>query len=236
MPRTVAVIQARTGSTRLPRKTLAHVLGRPLLDLMLERVVRAHTLDEIVLATTTLADDDELVRIAAGRGISVYRGSEHDVLRRYAGAAVDARAEVVVRLTADCPLIDPAVIDHVVTTWRLLDDHVDLITNAPPRHRTYPDGMDVEVLSAETLACIDKQATDADDREHVTRRLHRPPFRCRAIDLDPPAGDVRITVDYAADLDRVRAIFEDLYPRDPQFGLGDVLTWLGGARQGRMPA
>jgi spore coat polysaccharide biosynthesis protein SpsF len=231
--RTVAVIQARTGSTRLPQKTLARVLGRPLLDLMLERVVRARTLDEVVLATTALARDDELVQIARRRGIAVFRGSEQDVLGRYAGAARGAGAEVVVRLTADCPLIDPAVIDLVVASRWMLDEHVDLVTNAPPHGRTYPDGMDVEVLSAPTLARIDELATDAEDREHVTRRLQRPPFRYRSIHLDPPAGDIRITVDYGHDLDLVRAIFEDLYPRDPRFGLGDVLAWLDDARRPR---
>jgi spore coat polysaccharide biosynthesis protein SpsF len=231
VPRTVAIIQARTGSTRLPRKTLAPVLGRPLLDLMLERVQRAQTLDGVVLATSTLARDDELAAIAERRGVSVFRGGERDVLGRYVGAAAHACAETIVRLTGDCPLIDPDVIDRVVgVAQRTLGARVDLVTNAPRSGRTYPDGMDVEVFTAQTLRRIDALATAADDREHVTLRLHRAPFQHAVVDLDRPAGAVRITVDYPSDLDRVRAIFEDLYPRTPTFGLHEVLAWCDGER------
>lgn len=227
MPRTVAIIQARNGSRRLPGKSLASILGRPLLDLMLERVERAGTLSEIVLATTLLARDDQLAAIAARRGIRVFRGSEPDVLGRYVGAAALADAELVVRLTADCPLIDPDVIDRVVAVAQhTLSDSVQLVTNAPRTGRTYPDGMDVEVLTAQTLRRVDELATAAADREHVTLRLHRAPFQHTVVDLDEAAGEVRITVDYPRDLDRVRAIFEDLYPSAPAFGLQDVLDWL----------
>lgn len=227
--RAVAIIQARTGSTRLPGKSLAPVLGRPLLDLMLERVERASTLSGIVLATTTLARDDELAAIARRRGTIVFRGSEADVLSRYVGAAAVVDAELVVRLTADCPLIDPDVIDHVVEIARhTLSCHIALVTNAPRTGRTYPDGMDVEVLAAETLTRLDGLTNDPEDREHVTLRLHRAPFQQAVVHLGQPAGDVRLTVDYPRDFDRVRAIFEDLYPRIPAFGLRDVLAWPGG--------
>jgi spore coat polysaccharide biosynthesis protein SpsF len=231
VPRTVAIIQARNGSRRLPRKSLAPVLGRTLLDLMLERVERADTLSEIVLATTALARDDELAAVAQRRGLAVFRGSEPDVLSRYVGAAAVAQAEIVVRLTADCPLIDPGVIDRVVgVARRTLGDRVDLVTNAPRTGRTYPDGMDVEVFTARTLTRVDELASTAEDREHVTLRLHRAPFHLEVVNLSRPAGDVRITVDYQSDLDRVRAIFEDLYPRSPTFGLQDVLAWDRGDR------
>jgi spore coat polysaccharide biosynthesis protein SpsF len=230
MPRTVAIIQARTGSTRLPRKSIAPVLERPLLDLMLERVQRARTLDGIVLATTTAGRDDEIAAIGRSRGVVVFRGSEDDVLGRYVGAAAMAMAEVVVRLTADCPLLDPAVIDRVVMAHRAREPPADLVTNAPPFGRTYPDGMDVEVFTSEALVRAGAMACDAGDREHVTRRFHRAPFQVGVVDLDPPAGDVRITVDYAEDLELVRAIFEDLHPRGSTFSLGDVLAWLESRR------
>jgi spore coat polysaccharide biosynthesis protein SpsF len=231
VPKVVAIVQARTGSRRLPRKSLAPILGCPLLELMLERVQRAKTLDEVVLATTTLARDDELAAIARQRGVSVFRGSEQDVLARYAGAAAQANAELVVRLTADCPLIDPDVIDRVVrVAQRTLGEAVDLVTNAPRSGRTYPDGMDVEALAAQTLTRLARIATGAPDREHVTLRLHRAPFHHHVVHLDPPAGEVRITVDYPDDLALVRAIFEDLYPRDPTFGLRDVLEWRAASR------
>jgi len=224
MPKIVAIVQARMGSTRLPGKPLAEVFERTLLDLMLERVERARLLDEIVLATTTLRRDDELARVARRRGLAVVRGSETDVLSRFVSAAAATSADVVVRLTADCPLLDPAVIDDVVSLSRTLGRHADLVTNAPPSGRTYPDGMDV--FSVDTLERVNELATDADDREHVTRRLHGVPFTCEVVDLNRFVGDVRITVDHAGDLERVREIFEDLYPRDPAFGLDDVLLWL----------
>jgi spore coat polysaccharide biosynthesis protein SpsF len=226
MPGTVAIIQARTGSTRLPRKSLARVLGRPLLDLMLERVQRAVTLDEIVVATTTFERDDEIAHVARGRGATVFRGSENDVLGRYVGAASFADAQVVVRLTADCPLLDPAIVDRIVTARRTLGKDADLVTNAPPLDRTYPDGMDVEVFTLDALVRADALATTIEDREHVTRRFHRAPFRSTVIDLDPPAGDVRLTVDDGEDLDTVRAIYEDLQPHNPAFGLAEMLAWL----------
>lgn len=226
MPTTVAIIQARTGSTRLPRKSIAPVLERPLLDLMLERVQQARTLDGIVLATTTAGRDDEIAAVGRSHGVMVFRGSEEDVLSRYLGAAAFAAAEIVVRLTADCPLLDPAVIDRVVTAHGARAAHVDLVTNAPPSGRTYPDGMDVEVFTSEALLRAGVMSCDAGDREHVTRRFHRAPFHVAVVDLEPAAGDVRITVDHAEDLELVRAVFEDLHPRNPMFSLEDVLAWL----------
>jgi spore coat polysaccharide biosynthesis protein SpsF len=231
MPKTVAIIQARMGSSRLPGKSLAEVLGRPLLDLMVERVNRATSLDQLVLATTTLPRDDDLAKAAQRLGMTVVRGSESDVLSRYQAAVEVTSAEVVVRLTADCPLLDPAVVDRIISVYERSGAMMDLVTNAPPFGRTYPDGMDVEVLDARTLDRIGEMAVNAADREHVTRRLHSPPFATEVVHLHPPAGDVRITVDDVEDLDRVRAIFEQLYPLKPDFDLQDILVSLGG----RMP-
>ena len=225
LPKTVAIIQARTGSTRLPRKTLARVLDRPLLDLMLERVEWARTLDDIVLATTRLAQDDDLAAIAGARGVAVVRGSELDVLTRFTDAAVASDAEIVVRLTADCPLIDPVVIDRLVRIHREVRSRVDLLTNSPPIGRTYPDGMDVEVFAAGALSRADALSSDPRDREHVTRRMHEPPFVSEVVGLERSAAEVRVSVDEPGDLARVRMIFEDLYPRDPRFGLAEVVRW-----------
>src|SRR5215218_3708456 len=133
MSRVVAIIQARMGSTRLPGKSLAVAAGRPLLATMLDRVAGATALDAVWVATTEEPRDDPIAALAAGAGAGVFRGSEHDVLSRYAGAAAAAHADVIVRLTSDCPLLDPAVIDRVAGE---LDGH-DLATNAPPTGRTY---------------------------------------------------------------------------------------------------
>ena len=220
MSRVVAIIQARMGSTRLPGKSLAVVAGRPLLATMLERVGTARALDDVWVATTDDPRDDPIVELAAAAGAGVFRGSEHDVLSRYAGAAVAAQADVVVRLTSDCPLLDPAVIDRVVGE---LDDH-DLATNAPPAGRTYPDGMDVEALTRAALDRADREATATPDREHVTRFLHQGGFDVRVVGLERDLGDVRITVDTAEDLAVVRGLLETL-PNG--FSLDDVLRALG---------
>jgi spore coat polysaccharide biosynthesis protein SpsF len=222
----IAIVQARMGSSRLPGKTLADLDGRPLLAFMLDRVARAASLDAIVVATTTAPRDDAVAQVAAAGGAAVFRGSEHDVLARYAGAARLAQAATVVRLTADCPLLAPQVVDAAVAAFARSDPPVDLLTNAPPRGRTYPDGMDVEVLSRAALERAHERATDPLDREHPTRFLHAGGFRVQAIHLPRELGDVRITVDDERDLRRVRAIVAALPGGD--FTLDDVIALLDG--------
>ncbi len=220
----IAIVQARMGSSRLPGKTLAELGGRPLLTFMLDRVARARTLDGIVVATTTASRDDELAAVAAATGAAVFRGSEDDVLARYAGAAQLLEAATVVRLTADCPLLAPAVVDRAVSAFLTSDPPPDLLTNAPPHGRTYPDGMDVEVLSMAALQRVHEQATDPADREHPTRLMHAGGFRVRELHLARDLGDVRITVDEAADLRLVRDVVAAL--PDDRFTLDDVVELL----------
>lgn len=220
MGRTVAIVQARMGSTRLPGKVMAQAAGRPLLATMLDRVAGAQRLDDVWIATTDDPRDEPIVALARAAGVPVFRGSEHDVLARYAGAAAAADADVVVRLTSDCPLIDPAVVDRVVGA---LDGH-DLATNAPPTGRTYPDGMDVEAMPAAVLRRADAEATAQADREHVTRYLHGGGFDVHVVHFDAPLGDVRITVDTPEDLAVVERLLDDL---PAGFALADVLAALG---------
>src|SRR5688500_8132039 len=136
----VAVVQARAGSTRLPGKVLMDVAGRPMLARIMHRVAAASRVDEVVLATSDLDRDDPVAELAASEGFGVFRGSEEDVLGRFAGAARAADADVVVRITGDCPLIAPEVIDEVVT--RLVDDGADYASNV--LRRTFPKGLDAE--------------------------------------------------------------------------------------------
>jgi spore coat polysaccharide biosynthesis protein SpsF len=220
MTRVVGIIQARMGSTRLPGKALAEVAGQPLLAIMIKRVQSAGSLDAVWVATTDNERDDPIADLALRRGAGVFRGSEVDVLARYAGAAEAARAEVVVRLTSDCPLLDPAVIDRVVGEL----DGYELATNAPPVGRTYPDGMDVEVLTREALNRADREATVPEDREHVTRHLHSGGFSVRAVHLDRDLGDVRVTVDTADDFELVAWLLKTL---PPGFTLDQVIRSLG---------
>lgn len=222
----VAVVQARMGSSRLPGKVLREVAGRPLLAWMLERVGLAASLDSVLVATTTQRRDDAVAAVAASAGAAVARGSEDDVLDRYLLACNQASAGTIVRLTADCPLLAPEVIDRVVEDFAR--GGADLVTNAPPAGRTFPDGMDVEVFGAEALRRAAAEATLAADREHVTSYFHHSPsFVVRTVDLEPPLGDVRITVDTAADLALVGDLLTRLGPRTPAFTLEEALAELG---------
>ncbi len=227
------VIQARVGSTRLPGKVLEKVRGRTLLARLLDRLGRCRAATRIVVATPE-GDADAPVRDEAARhGALVFAGSETDVLARYLGAARRHRIDPVVRITSDCPLHDPVVVDEAVSRFAALEAEgrrVDVVTNARPGARTYPRGLDVEVASLGALEDADSRlAPDAPDREHVTRYLYRQPALYRVDDLRLPLdlSFLRWTVDTAEDLEFVRAVCEELEPEDPRFGFLDVLALLG---------
>lgn len=205
--RVVAIVQARTGSTRLPRKVLAGIAGAPMLARVIERVRLADFVDEVVVATTTQPDDDEVVVVAEQLGVAVFRGSCDDVLSRYAGAARAHRADLVVRVTADCPLLDPSVIDDVIVA---LGPDVDYASNT--HTRSFPRGLDVEALHYDTLVRIARMATSAPAREHVTAFVLEQPalFRVRQVRADHNDSDLRWTVDTADDLATVRQIYGEL--------------------------
>ncbi len=221
-PRVVVIVQARMGSTRLPGKVLMDLGGRPMLERQIQRLRRARTPDAIVIATSTGSGDDPIVDLVNALGVPTYRGPENDVLARYAGAAASHRADVVVRVTGDCPLIDPGVLDRCVR--HLLDDpELDYVSNALPR--TFPRGLDVEVLTREALDTAHREATEAADREHVTRYVWRRPrhFRTAGVTDDDDHSHLRWTVDSLEDLEVVRAIYAALYPLNADFGYTDAL-------------
>jgi len=208
----VAIVQARMTSTRLPGKVLMDLAGAPMLVRELERVRRAATIDEVVVATTTNATDDPVAEVVAAHGARVFRGDEHDVLGRYLGAAREVDAGVVVRITADCPLIDPGVVDRVVGA---LDREADYASNVVVR--TFPQGLDCEALHRDTLERVGRLATSAAAREHVTWLIYaeRPELFVRRDVTDPEDNsDLRWTVDRPEDLDRVRALYD-------RFGLAE---------------
>jgi spore coat polysaccharide biosynthesis protein SpsF (cytidylyltransferase family)/RimJ/RimL family protein N-acetyltransferase len=218
----VTVVQARMGSTRLPGKVLADLGGRPMLALLLDRVTRAGTVDAVVVATTVEPRDDAIADLAAAAGVPVFRGSEADVLGRFEGAADLAGAGTVVRVTADCPLVAPEGIDLVVGA--LGGEAADLATNSPPTGRTWPDGLDVEAFTRKALTRAAAAADDPSDREHVTRWFHTSgEARVAVVDLDPPLGNMRITIDTAADLELVRGVLERLGGRT-DFTLDELLA------------
>jgi spore coat polysaccharide biosynthesis protein SpsF len=211
------------GSTRLPGKVLAELAGRPMLRFMLDRL-RPLTVDETVVATSDLPRDDPVAEIAAGAGVGVVRGPEADVLRRFSLALDRHPADRVVRLTADCPLSDPGLVAEVLA----LADHTgaDYASNAIMR--TFPDGLDIEVITADALRTADREATDPAEREHVTPFVYRrtPRFRVAALIGTEALGAERWTVDTAADLERLRGIVARL-PDPVAAGWRDALAVAG---------
>lgn len=205
-PKTVAIIQARMGSSRFPGKVLEPLAGRPSIVFMAERVRRARTIDTLCVATSCDPSDDALAELVEGAGFPVFRGSLDDVLDRFLGAAHMLDAEIVVRLTGDCPLSDPDVIDRVVNL--LVTERLDYASNAAPP--TFPDGLDVEAMTMATLEEADRDASAGSDREHVTLfvRNHPERFRAGCIDSEVDCSDLRWTVDYPDDLELVRALVD----------------------------
>jgi spore coat polysaccharide biosynthesis protein SpsF len=217
---TIGIIQARMGSTRLPGKVLENVGGRLVLARVVERARRASLLDTVVVATTTAPADDAIAEWCGREGVPCFRGSEDDVLDRYLGAAREFGADVVVRLTADCPLLDPGVIDLVIAAFA--GEPCDYAANI--LEPTYPDGLDTEVFSRAALERAAAEAGLPSEREHVTPYIRNHPelFVVRSVRGARDLSGLRWTVDERQDLDLVRSIFEAL--GDGDFGLDEVLA------------
>lgn len=222
----VAIIQARMGSTRLPGKVIRQVLEKPLLEYQLERVGRAKLIDEIIMATTDQKIDDPIVLLCKTLGISYYRGSENDVLNRYFEAASQAKADVVVRLTADCPLIDPVQIDKVIERYLLLQYELLYVSNV--LKRSFPRGMDTEVFSVQALKEADQKAKAKLDREHVTKYMvnNIRSFHLENVTNNQDDSHHRWTVDTIEDFIFIKRIIETLYPHKPNFTMEDIITLL----------
>ena len=224
MGRTVIVAQARMSSTRLPGKTLADLGGRPMIDLVVERARRATLADEVVIATTNDATDDVLAAHLELLGVPYVRGSLDDVLSRYELAARTFHAETIVRITCDCPFINPSVIDDVIAAYRAAPE-VDYCGNTLVR--TYPIGMDTEVFSREALERAAAEASQPGEREHVTPYLYQHPdlFRLRNVEAPSEAcwPELRLTVDEPEDLALMRAL---LAHEGPEASLHAVIGFL----------
>lgn len=225
---TAAIIQARMGSTRLPGKVLLPLAGKSMLEHVVARAAAAPGIDLVVLATTDLARDDALAAKARELGVACFRGSESDVLARYVGAAREVDADLVVRITSDCPLLDPALVGEILSARAELvrtSGPVDYFSNTVVRR--YPRGLDTEVVPTTVLVDVAARATDPRAREHVTWGLYNDPdrYRCEAfLNDDPDRSELRWTVDTEADFELVRRIYEEL--GDGLFGRERVLALL----------
>ena len=212
----LAIVQARMTSSRLPGKVLSDICGKPSLQRMLERINMASSIDKVVVATTINTSDDLIVELCEKLKVDIFRGDEDDVLGRFCGAAEVAEAEIVIRLTADCPMIDPDVIDEVVSAFSI-NNH-DYLSNTIDR--TYPDGLDIEVMSIDALREAHKKAVAPFLREHVTPYIsgRRPDlgagdFRVGQIRFVADFSHIRWTLDTKEDLQRIRSLVSKL-PED----------------------
>lgn len=225
--RVLAIIQARLGSTRLPGKTLMEIAGRPMLAHVIERASAIPGVEGIVLATSVNPLDDRLVQFAQEAGLPWVRGREDDVLDRFRVAISEHPAEAVVRVTPDCPLLDPGVSGLVVAEYLRRKGSVDYVSNVHPP--TYPDGLDTEVFSRQGLERAWREAHLPVDREHVTTYIWRNPerFRLANVSHTEDLSTLRWTVDTAADLELVRAVYSHLSPTATRrFGMAEVLALL----------
>jgi len=219
----VAIVQARMGSTRLPGKVLMDLEGETILARVIERLRRAKYIAEVLIATTDRPNDDAIVAECRSLSAAVSRGDEEDVLDRYYRAAQLSKADVVVRVTSDCPLIDPEITDMTIAAF--LEARPDYASNV--QVRTYPRGLDTEVISVEALAKAWRQARKRYEREHVTPYIYEHPeeFRLLSVSGEGDYSAHRWTVDTPEDLEFVRAVYGGL-GRDGEFSWRDVLGLL----------
>lgn len=227
MTTVIAVLQARCSSRRLPGKVMRPLVDdQPMLACQLERIARARRIDRIVVATSVDASDDPIASLCRRLSVPCSRGSLEDVLDRVYRAARDLAPNHVVRLTGDCPLADPAVIDTCIDLH--LATGSDYTSNAGPP--TFPDGLDVEVMTFAALETAWRDARLPSEREHVTPYIRTRPQLFRSANLTHPTNlsHLRWTVDEPVDMDLVQAIYADLYhsPAGPVFGMDDILAWL----------
>ncbi|OGJ87122.1 MAG: spore coat biosynthesis protein F [Candidatus Raymondbacteria bacterium RifOxyA12_full_50_37] len=220
----VCTIEARMQSTRLPGKVLLPILGKPMLERLVERIRQAKEIDEVVIATTVHPSCDPIAQLAEGIAVKCFRGSEEDVLDRVLRAAQSVNADLIVELTGDNPLVDPRVISKVVQAFMAGD--TDYCTNH--LKRTYPIGMDVQVFPVKVLEQVASLTRDPRDHEHVSVFIYEHPeiFKIRDVEsgITEDVHSMRLTVDTDADFRLICAVFERLYPKNPGFGLDDILA------------
>ena len=219
--RTVAIIQARIGSTRLPNKIMKPIFGKPILWHVWNRLSFAKNIDKIVIATTTLKEDDAIQSFCEDNGIGFSRGSSDDVLSRYYEAAKKFEANIVIRITSDCPVIDPLVADKIIDNYK--NDNVDYMSNG--MIRTFPRGLDTEIFSFKVLEKAYNEAIKPYEREHVTPYIYQNPdkFSTKSFLNDEDLSHFRWTVDTPEDFKLIEEIYNALYPVKVIFLMEDIL-------------
>ena len=218
----IAIVQARMQSSRLPGKVMKNVMGKPMLSYLLERLSSCVAISRIIVATSNLDADTPLAQYVQMLGYHVFRGDETDVLERYYLAAQAVNPDAVVRVTGDCPLVDPLIVDRVIREF--------LVSGADYVHtgQSFAEGLDVEIFTFLALEKAFYEAKEAFEREHVAMYMHRHPELFKKITLENDLDDsrYRFSVDYQEDFDVIRGIFEGLYRTNPLFSYHDIKRYL----------
>ncbi|MCS6989276.1 MAG: glycosyltransferase family protein [Chloroherpetonaceae bacterium] len=225
----VVVVQARTGSTRLPNKVMMPLAGKPLLLRQLERIQAASSFDDLVVATTQDKSDDVIRDLCEQARVKCFSGHPTDLLDRHYQAALRENADVVVKIPSDCPLIDPRVIDKVLNFYKENSDKFDYVSNLHPA--TYPDGNDVEAMPIDKLELAWREAAKPYEREHTTPFFWEQPERFRIGNVVWETGlnysmSHRFTIDYKEDYEFIKRVYDELYAENPKFSLTDILSLL----------
>jgi len=229
----IAIIQSRTGSSRLPNKILLRILDKEILLLLIDRVLASKLIHHIIIATTINKEDDKIVDLVDNYHpkVSTFRGDENDVLERYYQAAVEYKdlnnnEFDIIRITSDCPLIDPNIIDLHIKEF--IRRNVDYLSSRIKK-RTWPHGMEMEIFTFETLETVWKNANEPFEREHVTPYIYNSNpenFKLYECSYTKDISDFRFTIDYKEDYEFIKLIYEKLYPQNPMFTLDDILKLL----------
>lgn len=223
----ITVVQARFSSTRLPGKVLLPILEKPILIRMIERVRKAKFVGQLVIATSINSDDDQIEKLCNEYNLECYRGSLTDLLDRHYQVGLKYNADAVVKIPSDCPLIDPSIIDKVIKNFT--ENNYDYVSNLHPA--TYPDGNDVEIFSFNALEKAWKEATKNFEREHTTPYFWENQNLFKLGNVKWETGldlstSLRFTLDYFEDYQFIKNIYEELYPKNPDFSLQDILILL----------
>ena len=221
----VAVVQARMDSSRLPGKVMKEMVGKPVLWHIVDRLTHAKLVDQIIIACSNKEDNEPIVKFAAENGIECYAGSETDLLERHFQAVKKFNPDAIVRITADCPLVDPVIVDRVIKYY-LDGNQLDYVSNTHPP--TYPDGLDAEIFSFRALVRAWEEVKDPFWREWITANFFEHPekYRLGNVELDEDLSYMRWTVDYEDDLKFVTEVYERLYQPDRVFLMEDILDLL----------
>lgn len=227
--KTLIVIQSRIASTRLFGKVMLEILNRPVLSLMYERVKQSKQYSDIVIATSTNPLDQNIIRFAEQERIKVFAGDEYDLLDRHYQVAKMNKADAIVKIPSDCPLIDPGVIDNVISFYIKNANKFDYVSNLHPA--TYPDGNDVEIFSFSSLEKAWKEAKLDYQREHTTPFIWENTDVFRIANVEWETGfeyfdKYRLTLDYPEDFELIKNVFENLYPQNPYFGINEIIHFL----------